>query len=348
MGYSYEHKTVQNFGVGGTVLPEAGTNTLFFEHEVNVGHVYVFSPKLLNQLHFLLGHFDNQIHDLNEIPQVNVQGAFTGGGAQAEYRRTEYHFDGTDIVTYSTNKQEIKFGIDVPDISRRGYDDFTNQQGTYSFASVADYDTSSPFSYLVQSGNGHVTFLEMTFAGIFEDTIRLRSNLSIAAGVRYYWQNYFHHIEHDFAPRPSFAYAPAAKGTTVIRGGAGVFFDRTGPTPIANLLLFNGVHLQRFIVENPSYPATAPEIAGVPTSVVTLDPRQLIPYTLQYGVAIEQQLNPKSSLSIGYVGSRGIDLFRSLDVNAPPPPDYAARPNPSLGQDRQFQSEGYQKSNALE
>jgi len=56
VGYSYEHQTVQNRGVGGTVLQEAGTDTLFFEHEVNVGHIYVISPKLLNQLHFLIGH----------------------------------------------------------------------------------------------------------------------------------------------------------------------------------------------------------------------------------------------------------------------------------------------------
>ena len=348
VGYSYEHRTVQNQGVGGTVLPEAGTNTLFFEHEINVGYTRVFSSRVLNQLHFLVGHFDNQTHSLNENPQVNVQGAFTGGGAQADYRRTEYHFDGTDIVTYTAGKQVIKFGIDVPDISRRGYDDFTNQEGTYSFASLADYDASNSFSYLVQSGNGHVTFLERTVAGIFEDTIRLKSNFSIAAGVRYYWQNYFHDIAHDLAPRLSFAYAPAAKGTTVVRGGAGFFFDRTGPTPIANLLLFNGVRLKRFIVENPSYPVTGPELAGVPTSIVTLDLQQLIPYTIQYGAGMEQQLNAKSSLSVGYVGSRGIDLFRSLDVNAPPPPNYVARPNPDLGQDRQFQSKGYQKSNALE
>jgi Carboxypeptidase regulatory-like domain len=150
VGYSYEHRTVQNQGVGGTVLPEAGTNTLFFEHEINVGYTRVFSSRLLNQLHFLVGHFDNQTHSLNENPQVNVQGAFTGGGAQADYRRTEYHFDGTDIVTYTAGKQVIKFGIDVPDISRRGYDDFTNHEGTYSFASLADYDASNPFSYLVQ------------------------------------------------------------------------------------------------------------------------------------------------------------------------------------------------------
>ena len=348
MGYSYEHRTVANMGVGGTVLAEAGTNTLFFEHEVNVGHTYVFSPKLLNQLHFLLGHFDNQTHSLNENPQLAVSGAFTGGGAQADARRTEYHFDGTDIVTYSAGKQEIKFGVDVPDISRRGFDDFTNQAGMYSFASLADYEASNPFSYLVQSGQGHVTFLEKTVAGIFEDTIRLKSNLSVAAGVRYYWQNYFHDVAHNFAPRFSFAYAPAAKGTTVIRGGAGFFFDRTGPSPISDLLHFNGVRLQRFILENPTYPVAAPELAGVPTSVVLLDPRQRIPYTIQFGVGIEQQLNAKSSLSINYLGSSGIDLFRSVDANAPAPPDYFARPDPNLGQERQLQSEGYQKSNSLQ
>ena len=59
-------------------------------------------------------------------------------------------------------------------------------------------------------------------------------------------------------------------------------------------------------------------------------------------------MTAKSTFSATYVGFRGIDLFRSIDVNAPPPPDYLARPNPNLGQEREIQSEGYQKSNALE
>src|ERR1019366_2100101 len=219
VGYSYEHQMVENQGVGGTVLPEAGTNSLFFEHEINVGHVYVASPKLVNQLHFLVGHFDRQTRSINEAPKVMVSGAFTGGGAQADARRTEYHFDGTDIVTYSSGKHEIKFGVDIPDISRRGFDDFTNRLGTYSFAGLSEYEAAQPFSYLVQSGQGHITFLETTFAGIFEDTMRPTQSLSLSLGVRYYWQNYFHDIPWNFAPRLSFAYAPRPKGGTVVRGG---------------------------------------------------------------------------------------------------------------------------------
>lgn len=348
VGYSYEHRTVGNYGVGGTVLAEAGANTLFFEHEINVGHVSVITPHLLNQLHFLVGHFDNQTHSASEAAHIVVSGAFSGGGAQADARRTEYHFDGTDILTWTRGRRELKFGVDIPDISRRGFDDFTNQVGTYQFASLAEYETQTPFTFTLQRGQGHVTFLERTVAGILEDTVRVSPRLQVAAGVRYYWQNYFHDIAHDLAPRFSFAFAPAEHGDTVIRGGAGLFFDRTGPGPISDLLHFNGVRLQRFIVDRPSYPATAQQIADVPTSIVTLDPRQRIPYVLQAGIGIERQLTTKSSLAVNYLGARGIDLFRSVDANAPQPPLSLARPNRSYGQIRQLQSEGYLKSNSFD
>jgi hypothetical protein len=348
IGYSYERQTNRNQNVGGTVLPEAGYNTKSQEHEINVSYRHQFSPRLINQLRFLLGHFDRPISSLTENPQIVVPGSFTGGGAQADSRRTEYHFDGTDVFTYVSGKHTVNFGIDVPDISRRGEDDFTNQAGTYTFGSLADYEAGKPDTFLVQSGHGHLVFLEKVLSGFMEDNIRVRPNFSLSLGVRYYWQNYFHDDSNNFAPRVGFAYAPTKHSQTVFRGGAGVFFDRSGPRPIADLLHFDGSHLLRFILDNPPYPVTPADLTGVPTSVVTLDPRARIPYTVQYSAGIERQITPKSTLSAMYIGSRGIQLFRSIDANAPLPPAFGPRPNSALGQEREIQSEGHQKSNSVE
>jgi hypothetical protein len=119
-----------------------------------------------------------------------------------------------------------------------------------------------------------------TLAGFIEDSIRVNPKFSVTVGLRYYWQNYFHEDSNNFAPRFSLAYAPSTKSKTVFRGGAGVFYDRTGPRPIADLLHFNGINLLRFIVTDPTFPVTAAEIAATPTSIVTLDPGLHIPYRL--------------------------------------------------------------------
>jgi len=355
VGYSFEHQSNNNVGAGGNVLPEAATNTRFLEHEVNVSYRHIFSTKWVNQLQFLVGHYDAPTLSLNENPQIVVPGSFTGGGAQADSRRTEYHFDGTEFLTYVNGNHQLLFGVDIPDISRRGMDDFTNMAGTYTFANLADFQANRPGTFLVQKGNGHVVFLERVVSGFIEDTIRLKPNFSLSLGLRYYWQNYFHDDPNNLAPRIGFAWAPTKNSKTVFRGGAGMFYDRSGPRPIADLLHFNGVNLLRFILSNPqtppflfSYPVIPAQLAGAPTSVVVLDPRLRIPYTVQYSMGIERQVTAKSTFSATYVGSRGIDLFRSRDINAPPPPNFAARPNPNLGQARQIESEGYQKSNSLE
>ncbi len=347
IGYSYEHQSFTNQNVGGTTLPEAAYSTVPLEHEINVSYRHLFSPKWVNQLRFLVGYNDQRTTSANPAPQIIVSGAFTGGGAQANFDRTESHFDGTNITTYANGRHTVNFSLESPDISRRGFDDSTNSAGTYTFASLAAFQQGLPSAYVLQSGQPHVAFLEKVFGASLQDDIRWKPNVSFSVGLRYYWQNFFHDDSNNFAPRFGFAYAPIKKGKTVIRGGAGVFYDRTGPRPISDLLHYNGVTLLRFIPIDPVYPETPASLAGVPTSVVVLDPRAHIPYTIQFSIGIERQVTPKSTLSASYVGSRGIDLFRSIDANAPPPGAILRR-NPDVGQQRQIQSDGYQKSNALE
>jgi outer membrane receptor protein involved in Fe transport len=63
-----------------------------------------------------------------------------------------------------------------------------------------------------------------------QDDFRVRPNLSLSIGLRYNWQNYLHD-SNNFAPRFAFAYSAGKKRKTVFRGGAGIFYDRTGAGP---------------------------------------------------------------------------------------------------------------------
>lgn len=353
IGYSYEDETLKNQGVGGTVLPEAGYRSESRESEINVSFRHIFSPRWVNQLRFLVGHNDEPVISNVVAPQMIVEGYFTGGGAQADSKRTEAHVDGTDFVSYTSGRHALVFGVDVPDLSRRGADDFTNQQGTYTFGDINAYNTLKPSGFKLQTGNGHLVFWERTVAGFIEESLRVKPNFSATLGVRYYFQNYFNNDVNNFAPRFAFAYAPTLKSKMVFRGGAGVFYDRSGPRPIADLLHFNGENLSRFLLSTNAqyqipFPVAPADLVGVPTSLVVLDPRLRIPYIFQYSFGIERQVTAKSTFSATYVGTRGIDLFRSRDVNAPQPPAYLDRPDATVGQVRQMESEGYQKGNSLE
>jgi hypothetical protein len=350
LSYSYEDRWSHNVGVGGTALPEAGTNTQFLEHQITVNHKYVASPKLLNQLRFYVGHYRSPTTSLNNEPKVVVLDAFTAGGAQADMKRTEWHFGVTDTASWTSRHHLITFGASIPDWSRRAIDDFTNHLGTYYFSNLQAYSLSQPYLLLLQRGEGRVVFVEKNIAGYVQDELRLHPNLTVTAGVRYYWQNYFNDKTLNLAPRLSYAWAPGKSKKTVVRGGAGMFYDRTGPGPIWDLLRFDGSHLLKYLVENPPYPDPfigSPLLSTSP-SIVTLDPRVRIPYSIQYSSGVEQQVGKTTTIAANYVGTLFVSSFRSRDINAPLPPYYSVRPDAAFGQIRQMESSGRGISNALE
>jgi TonB dependent receptor len=302
------------------------------------------SAKFFNLFRFYTARQHTSTTSVHPEPKVIVLGAFTNGGAQADRLQTENHIALSETVVWSGATQTVRFGVNVPDISRRGLDDNTNTAGTYTFSSLQDYLQQRPFSLVRQSGNGHIVFVEKVLGGFVQDELKVRPNLQITAGLRYDWQNYFHD-NHAFAPRASLAYSPGQSRTIVIRGGAGFFYDRTGPQPIFDLLRYDGNRLLQYVINNPPYPD--PGATG-PTSIVRLDPTVKLPYLIQYGTGIERQLRKSTTLSVNYYGTRGINLFRSRDVNAPPPPFYLARPDPQYSIWRQIESSADLKSNSLE
>jgi hypothetical protein len=339
---SYQNQSRQNQDVGGVTLPSAGTDWSFMERSVTYTQQTIIRPTLLNQLRFFYAEEFEPTTSLVPTRKLVVLDAFTGGGAQNDSLRTEHHFTLTDMLTWSKGRQTVKVGINIPDWSRRRFDDNTNMLGTYYFSSLDTYGAGRPYSFIQQVGDGHVVFLEKVLGSFAQDEIRFGPRFSASLGLRYDWQNYFHD-DNNVGPRASFAFAPRADGRTVIRGGAGVFYDRTGPRPIQDLIRYNGEQQLKFVITDPGYPNPYPpgqSPATTPPSVVQLNPAAQLPMTMQYSMSLERQLARATGASVTYTGTRGLDQFLSRDLNAPPPPLYAERPDPTRGVIRDIESTG--------
>jgi Carboxypeptidase regulatory-like domain/TonB dependent receptor len=339
-----------NQGVGGFVLPEAATNSDQWERAWVFNDRHTISPHLLFQFQVLVGLEHHATTSVNSAQKIVVQDAFTSGGAQTDLLGVEHNVQMSAMASWTHNKHLVKFGINVPDLSLRDLVNHSNFGSTYYFTSLSEYQSKTPFAFRQQQGAGAVTYWDDQLGGFVQDEYRFRPNLSFSFGLRYNWQNHLHDNT-QFAPRFAFAYSPDKKRKTVIRGGAGFFYDRTGANPPGDLLLYNGVILRNVLILNPTYPdpfSSSGSLADFPSDVVQFDPTVREPYTIQYSLGVERQLAKRTTLAVTYIGSRGIDLFRSRDINAPLPPNYTVIPNPALGILRNIESSGRQAGNSLE
>ncbi len=345
---SYEQQTDAYRGVGGTTLASAGTTYYHRETDLTYNQQTVVRPTLLNQFQILVGQELEPTTSVSPAPGLVVNGAFTGGGAQVDLRRTELHFQLSENVALTHGSHLLQLGFQVPDWSRRGFYDQSGFGGTYYFGSLTAYATGTPYAFVQQRGNGTVVWLEKVLGVYANDDWQIRPDTTLSFGLRYDWSNYF--ADHDnLAPRFSMAVKPAGASSTVLRGGAGLFYDKVGPFPVIDVLDFRPGGLDRIVLSNPSYPNPflAGSVAAAPPSTAQFAPGIQIPWTLQYSGGLEQQLTKTTTLSIMYYGSHGT-LLRSRDLNAPLPPLYAARPNPDLGVVRQIDSSARQVSDSLQ
>ena len=148
----------------------------------------------------------------------------------------------------------------------------------------------------------------------------------------------------DFSPRASMAWDVSGKGKTVVRIGAGLFYDAFSQDMVLGHLPYPA-----YYAPGPAYgnfgsgPITAAGLsansatitAGVPVyqpsgckpggviftdvecDIFAVDRHIKTPYMENYNINIQQQLTSKTTLQIGYVGSQGHRLFRFYDINQP-------------------------------
>jgi hypothetical protein len=126
------------------------------------------------------------------------------------------------------------------------------------------------------------------------------------------------------APRLGVAWDVRGHGKTALRAGVGRYFlrDAVGVSlGLANNPPFtiSRVGFRTLDVAAPACPGCLGQAEGFPG--FGLDPRSRVPSNWQWNATLEQQLWRNATLEVGYVGSRGIDMGLSVDVNAVPSAD---------------------------
>jgi hypothetical protein len=363
--YAFQDSTNQNEGVGNQTLPEAGYDAQYREDDLTFHDDYAASATTLNQASVVLERWDNPQTDAQEGPRVVVNGYYTGGSAQNDQDSSEYNLRANEMVTWTRGRNLVKWGVNLPHFSRRVFDDHTDEDGTYSYsptyaADGAETETAiqaeqagDPSGYTLKEGQTRFVYHQQEVGAFIQDQVKVGSRLSVTPGLRWDWQNFLPGDVVNYSPRFSFGLVLNHAHEMVLRGGGGIYYDRIGSSPLLDIARYEEAKLRLLQISANQEPLCYPisdcvDVPALPPSIVERAPGIRTPYQIQEGILIERKVGEKGNLSIGGRMNRGVDVFRSVDLNAPLGPLYAERPDPNFSQVRQMQSAGTQKGSALD
>ncbi len=265
-----------------------------------------------------------------------------------DQQKYQFRYD----VAHSTRNHSPKFGINFihePVLSGRLADNpeilFRLPENPSFYAAnpgTLAVDLADPANQTVISGNGRFAQNVQRLGFYAQDSWRIHQNFTVNYGLRYdttfglFNSNGADQnanpavltiaamglalprgIPHDYrkaiAPRLGIAYSPGNSGTTVIRVGAGMYY---------NDLAQNG-WVDAFRAVEPG--ATASLIAGDQGAII--DPKYRSPYALQAGAGFEHAFAKTWRLNIDYEHQQGVHQYRRYEYVAQDP---ALAPNGTL------------------
>ena len=273
-----------------------------------------------------------------------------------------YHlnlFEYSDTLTHVTGPHSLKFGANI----KRVQANMISPQrlyGSLSFDSATDFlqGISRQFQF-IQQGSDVIRGMRFYAMGFFvQDDIQLAQNLNLNLGIRYEpstehgevnkklaniidFRNdteftpgrlFLNPTKNNWAPRIGMAWDPFGDGKTAIRWGFGLFYniqmaeiDRISATsnpPFATIGAVGGPIPFPFNVEDLPTEAATPALE-------LIDYHAPQPYRMQWNLNLQRELFPNATVKVGYVGARGVDLFRVYQANQPDPSPIADNPDPS-------------------
>jgi Carboxypeptidase regulatory-like domain/TonB dependent receptor-like, beta-barrel len=283
--------------------------------------------------------------DRHQNGGVNITGlSAMGTSIYAPLQETQNKFPLADDVIWTHGTHSIKFG----GLFSRVQSNFQQQGwwgGFYTFPSITAFLQATPS--LFQGPEPGLTdsyrdFREIEVDGYVHDEWKVASRLTLNAGLRYEFvtdpttnvhalnaiinppfgtyqpvKNVFKSNPslRNFDPRVGVAWDPFGDHKTSIRVGAGIFFDPIRARSYASGYYFNPPYALAFI-PLPQFPNPFPGALPPPAGLVAVDYNTTqTPRMYQWNFNVQRELFGSTTLTVGYVGSRGVHLYGARDIN---------------------------------
>ncbi len=289
--YQYYDDNETQAGPGQLNLPTTAYNSEETENTVQISDSQVISDKVVNETRFQYIHNRDTESPTNSAPTVQVQGAFSGGGATAQFSQDNTNrYEIQNYTSMALAKHFLKFGGRLR-IDRDANDATSNYNGYYTFSqancpasgcptpgeqtipALQVYQITQnllsqgytapeiralgygPTQFTLTTGVPSIKEI-LTDVGLYaQDDWKIQPNLTLSYGLRWESQNQISNHS-NFAPRVSFAYG-LARGKkppkTVVRGGYGFFYDRFQIAQVLQAARQNGINQTQYVVTNPDF-----------------------------------------------------------------------------------------------
>lgn len=331
-------------GIGGLNTRERGSHSRPSNEDVLVTHTAVLSSRALNEFRFQLAYLENN-SDSNPYrpdgtPTINRPSGNFGKAANMPQFWTQDLYQFVDTFSYTLGSHDLKAGMDISVIRVWSYF-LSGKDGVFTFRTDKPFDSSDrstyPFQYTQAIGDPVTHRDNELFSFFVQDTWRYRRGVTFNIGLRYDTENAFKKAEgiglpdarYNFAPRLGFAWDPFGNGRTAIRGGYGVYYDKSFSNITGNIT--KAMRSLNITILNPGYPD--PYVGGtiVPEkqSPMVAPPDVQTPVTRAMSVGIKREVVSGLAMSADVVSTRGYHHYNLYDTNYPDPVT-RVRPNPAF------------------
>ncbi len=312
--YQEIRAALDNQGVGDFNLPSRAYREMRGEQVAQLTETAALSARMINETRIQFARSATRYAAAQTAPSIEVAGAFASGGAPIGNSRSSP--DGgewSNLTMLTRGGHTWKWGGRVR-ASRLDDVSLTNFAGTFTFYSLQEYRDGRPAQYTRNAGAPEMR-VNQTDAGIFvNDDWRVRPSVTLSAGLRYEVQTNLGGPG-DWAPRAAAAWRIGK--TTVIRAGAGAFFDRIPSSVTLNSRRYDGIAQQSYVEINPAFYPAIPALAAGPQQLRPVYAGIVAPRLYQSSIGVEQQIDRSSRVSLTWVGSRGVHLLNTRNINTP-------------------------------